>query len=222
MHTKYYNTKGKEVPSVTTVMKVFYKEGLMEWANFIGRQGQDYKNTLSQKATLGTYVHELIEADLLNKQPEILQTLGVVKEAQTIANKFKCVKEDLVISNVQSELSLSSETYGGTLDLICDIQIDGKPVKILGDFKTSKTVYESQFIQLGAYLNLIKLNLPSIYKQIKYCMIFSITKEKVKVQYVTKANCEKYFTSLFLSLLDVYMTWQKIKNSTKLFSIKDY
>lgn len=223
MHSKYYNKAGQEVPSVTTVMKVFYKDGLLEWANYIGRIGQDYKDTLNKKAILGTYVHEIIESDLLGKEPNVIPSLGIVKEAQDIANKFKCLRSELYISNIQTEVSLSSPTYGGTLDLLCDMKINEEEVKVLGDFKTSKTVYDSQFIQLGAYLNLVKLNLPEVYEQIKYCMIFSIGKESVKMQWITKEKCEEYFTKLFLSLLEVYNIWQKIQQDKNLlFTVKDY
>lgn len=211
MHAKYYNEKGNPVPSVTTVLKILYKDGLLEWANFIGRRGIDYKRFLEEKANLGSLVHEMIESDLLQRDPIILTTPAMLKEASAVAQKFKVAKEALKISNVITELSLSSERFGGTLDLIADIDMNGEPVTILGDFKTSKKPYLTQFIQLGAYLDLVKINRPEIYEKIQFCIIFSITSQKVTMQYVTKENCEKYFTRLFYSLLDTYTYWEEIK-----------
>ena len=58
MHTQYYNSKHEEVPSVTTVLKILYKEGLLEWSNYIGKKGIDYTKFMEEKANLGTAVHE--------------------------------------------------------------------------------------------------------------------------------------------------------------------
>ena len=211
MHSKYYNSKNEEVPSVTTVLKIMQKDGLIRWANLIGKHGIDYERFINDRADFGSVVHELIESDLLNKEPCIIGYQQHMAEAMELVEKFKLVKRDLAITNVMSELSMSCDTYGGTMDLICDIVTESGPVTILGDFKTSKTVYDTQFIQLGAYLNLVKINRPELYDKIQLCAIFSITKDKITIKYITKENCEKYFTSLFLSLLDVYLAWENIK-----------
>lgn len=211
MHTKYYNSKHEEVPSVTNILKVFYKEGLLEWSNYIGKKGIDYTKFLEEKAILGTAVHESIEADLDHRKCTIIGTDSFLKNVDDIVSKFSIAKEGLKITNPRTEISLSSERFGGTCDLICDLTINGDEVRILGDFKTSKTVYITQFIQLGGYLYLIKENLPDEYKKIKYCMIFSITKEKVKVKWVSKEDCERYFTDFFFKLLDVYERWKQIE-----------
>ena len=224
MHSEYYNSKHEVVPSVTTIIKIFNKDGLLQWANAIGKRGIDYTRYLNNKAIFGTLVHELIESDLLGKDPAIIGHANMLDEAMNLVEKFKPVKQDLHIANVMSEISLSCDTYGGTIDLICDIiSADGKPIKILGDFKTSKTVYETQFIQLGGYLNLIKINMPDIYEQIQQCVIFSITADKIVMRYISKADCEAYFTKIFLRLLDVYNAWADIKKVYKdLYISKQY
>ena len=224
MHSEYYNSKHEVVPSVTTVIKIFNKDGLLQWANAIGKRGIDYTRYLNNKAIFGTLVHELIESDLLGKEPAIIGHANMLSDAMELVNKFKLVKQDLRITNVMSEVSLSCDTYGGTIDLICDIiSGDGKYIKVLGDFKTSKTVYETQFIQLGGYLNLIKINMPDVYEQIQQCVIFSITANKIVMRYISKEDCETYFTSIFLKLLDVYNAWNDIKNVYKdLYISKQY
>ena len=212
MHSKYYNADNKEVPSVTTVLNILNKDGLIRWANLIGKRGIDYERFLQDRANFGSVVHELIESDLLNKEPCIIGYQQYMADAMELVDKFKLVKQDLAIANVMSEVSLSCDSYGGTLDIICDIATECGPITVLGDFKTSKTVYDTQFIQLGAYLNLVKINMPEVYDKIQQCVIFSITKDKILLKYISKENCEKYFTTMFLSLLEVYKAWNTIKD----------
>ena len=211
MHTDYFNSAGQQVPSVTTVLKIMNKDGIIEWANAIGKRGIDYKRFLENKANFGSLVHELVESDLLNKEPVVIGFERMMEEAMDMVKKFQLVKTDLQISNVQSELSLTCDTYGGTIDIICDIVSGDSNITILGDFKTTKTVYDTQFIQLGAYLNLVKINMPEVYERIKQCVIFSITSDKITMRYISREDCEKYFTSLFMSLLDVYNAWNNIQ-----------
>lgn len=223
MHTEYHNKNGDIVPSVTTVMKIMQKEGLIEWSNYIGKRGIDYKRFLDDCARFGSLVHELVESDLLNKEPLIIGFENMLDDAMDLVNKFKSVKADLQISNVQSEVSLSCDSYGGTIDIICDIVTGNSNVTILGDFKTSKTVYETQFIQLGAYLNLVKINMPEVYNNIQQCVIFSITKDKITMRYISKDDCERYFTKIFLHLLNVYTSWEHIKTiRSDIFKSKTY
>ena len=215
MHSDYFNSKNEPVPSVTTVLKILYKDGLLEWSNIIGRRGISYTKFLEDRATFGSLVHELIESDIVGKDPAILGMDKYMNEAIDLVRKFKVVKEDLCISNPITELPLVCDTYGGTIDIICDIETASGSIKILGDFKTSKTVYETQFIQLGGYLNLIKINLPDVYKEIQQCVIFSITKEKITMRYISKDDCEKYFTSMFMELLSVYTRWKNVREVYK-------
>jgi hypothetical protein len=211
MHQDYYNDKNEKVPSVTTVLKILNKDGLLHWSNYIGKRGIDYEKYLNEKALFGTLVHELLESDLTNREPTVIGFDRYMSEAMELVQKFKVVKSDLQISNVITEIPLVCDTYGGTIDLICDIATTSGNIKILGDFKTSKTVYETQFIQLGGYLNLLKIQKPEIYDEIKQCVIFSITKSKIVMRYITKEECEQHFTSMFLSLLDVYHKWENAK-----------
>ena len=212
MHTVYKNTQGQIVPSVTTVLKVLNKDNLIEWANYIGLKGYNYTAYMNEKALLGTYVHEYIEAELENRSAQLIGSQKMCDEAIKIAHRFKCAKEQLLMENVITEKSLSSDEYGGTLDLIADIVLEnGNKVKILGDFKTSKAPYISHFIQLGAYLRLIKLNDYELYDQIKLCMIINVNKDKVLVNWMYKEICEEYFTDIFLKLLAVYKMYETIK-----------
>lgn len=223
MHVPYFNSKHEEVPSVTMVLKLLYKDGLLEWANYIGKRGIDYTRFLNDRANFGSLIHEMLEADLTDRKPNVICGENILVEAKEVIEKFKILKSDLKISNVQTEISMSCEDYGGTADLICDIETEDGPVKILGDFKTSKTIYDTQFVQLGAYLNLIKINMPETYEAIKLCAIITVSRDKVVMKYLTKENCEKYFTTMFLKLLDTYNAWDTIKKErSDLFKSKSY
>lgn len=212
MHSRYFNSKGNEVPSVTTVLNVLNKEGLLEWSNNLGKRGIDYKSFLESKANLGSLVHECIEAELKQVAPAIITNTATLNKVKEYVNTFKTVKEGLKISNAETEVSLSCEEFGGTLDLICDIALLNRTVTVLADFKTSKQPYITQFIQLAGYLELLKRNNHPKYDKIEWCMIISITDKKYKIQYISKENTERFFTNVFLNLLHVYNSWTIAKN----------
>lgn len=210
MHTKYYNEKKEEVPSVTTVLKILYKDGLLEWANGLGKRNIDYTRFLNSRALMGTLVHNMIEARY--KGESVLALPGrEVNEAEDCVNKFMVCSDEIKISNITTERSLSCDNYGGTLDLLCDAELEGQKVRVLGDFKTSKTVYLTQFIQLGAYLELIKINDPKEYDAIDICAIFSITRDKVIMRWLSKEDCYTRFVPMFYNLLNVYNSWNELK-----------
>ena len=210
MHTKYYNEKNEEVPSVTTVLKILYKDGLLEWANGLGKRNIDYTRFLNSRALMGTLVHNMIEARY--KGESVLALPGrEVNEAEDCVNKFMVCSDEIKISNITTERSLSCDNYGGTLDLLCDAELEGQKVRVLGDFKTSKTVYLTQFIQLGAYLELIKINDPKEYDAIDICAIFSITRDKVIMRWLSKEDCYTRFVPMFYNLLNVYNSWNELK-----------
>lgn len=205
MHPEYFNKQGTKVPSVTTVMKIMTKPGIIEWANLIGKQGKTYGPYLNELAVYGTCNHNAIEALLMGKPQPIIINDKMEKEIKESVRKVKLLVDDLHLTNCQTELSLTSAEFGGTMDLIADMQtIDGKVVKLLGDFKTSKKVYSSHFLQLGGYLELLRLTKPDIFKSIEVCAIILIKHDKVGITYMPKELCYNTFTPLFLKLLELY------------------
>lgn len=154
-HSTYINKYKEEVPSVTTILKVLNKPGLVNWANSLGWKRQSYKKVLEEKAEHGTYVHELFYEYMFKegKQFDISQP-GMLENIKIYLNNFKKFLEDYGIKPIWGEKSFTTNTYGGTVDLLCEI--DGK-LTIL-DFKTSKKFYSSHFIQLGAYIQLLDYN----------------------------------------------------------------
>jgi len=224
MHTKYYNKANQEVPSVTTVLKILYKDGLLEWANAIGKRSIDYTNFLNARALFGTMVHGLIESNY-NGKPYLTLPSREVDEAKDCVNRFMLCSDDIKITNAITELSLSCDTFGGTLDLLCDAEIAGQPVRLLGDFKTSKAVYLTHFIQLSAYLELLRLMMPEEFEKVNVCAIFSITRTKVIMRWLIRDDLLSRFTPMFYHLLTVYNAWQALKaieKSEEIFKTKTY
>lgn len=154
-HSTYVNKYKEEVPSVTTILKVLNKPGLVNWANSLGWKRQSYKKVLEEKAEHGTYVHELFY-EYMFKEGKLFDVSqpGMLDNIKAYLANFKKFLEEYNIKPIWGEKSFTTNTYGGTVDLLCEI--DGK-LTIL-DFKTSKKFYSSHFIQLGAYIQLLDYN----------------------------------------------------------------
>ena len=72
------------------------------------------------------------------------------------------------------------------------------------------------------YIKIIAQQFHNVNK-IKYCMIFVVNKDKVLIKWVTKENCEEYFTTIFLSLLTVYEALDNFNNNGKnIFNLRKY
>ena len=163
-----YHINGRGIPSVTELLSFIDTEGLINWANRIGRQGLDNKDIANKAAEFGTMVHESIEMYLKKKSIENENVcLDAFKEWWNGINKCHKVKV------LGQEQSLICEYFAGTYDLL--ISIDDKPYLI--DFKTSNHVGYKYFMQLAAYRYLL-------YTQkninIEGCIILQFDKQEAK------------------------------------------
>ena len=152
-HSTYNNKEGMEVPSVTTILKVLNKPFIAKWANSLGWKRQSYDKVLEESAERGTFVHELLHEYLFKegKRFDISHPDTVNFIAEHI-NAFKEFLSEHELEPIWGEKSFSVEQYGGTIDLLCNLDNE---LTIL-DFKTSKRFYSSHFIQLGAYIQLLE------------------------------------------------------------------
>ena len=197
-HMDYYNKDKIKVPSVTTVIGILNKDGLIQWANSIGKRGIDYKKFLNERALVGSVAHELIEAHLSDKNPALFCSNEIKSEATQILNTFKIATEGIKFCNHEFELSLSSDRFGGTLDMLCDIEINGELNTVLVDFKTSKKPYITQFIQLGAYSGLFK-NLSSNTCNI-FSMLFSLFSSSLIIKQANFSNSFENQTNINVAM----------------------
>ena len=158
----YYTKDGKRVPGTTTIISncnLGSIEGLLSWANRLGREGKSHSEERDRAADAGTACHEMaecyakgIEFDVSKYPAEILaKAIGAFSGFQAWANQTS-------LRIAHSEVALVSESYryGGTLDCMLV-----KDELALGDFKTSNSIRVGMLCQLAAYRNLWEENRPA-------------------------------------------------------------
>lgn len=144
-----YIKDGIVVPRVTEILsKMMHDDRLMYWANSLGFKGIKYKDALNKAANIGTNSHSAIELFLREK----LQTDDNIPFLGFLA-WYNVVSEQNTIKPIFIEHSLVCKYFGGTLDALLDI--GGK--LYLTDFKTSNYVRLSYFLQLAAYMYMLKV-----------------------------------------------------------------
>lgn len=201
MHTKYFNKDNIEVPSVTTILKVINKPSLMGWSNYLGFKGIKYQPFLDHRAYIGTLVHECIECDILGK--EIItaydhDTLEVLDRF----NSYKLWKSTVDFEPVFSEKSLSCDTYGGTVDCLCNLN----EVKTILDWKTSKSFHTTMFVQLAAYRELLRVN---GYGNVEQVGIVLVKQNKCEMKLINGEEIDEYY-KIFASALELYNNLMRI------------
>ncbi|MCK4320978.1 PD-(D/E)XK nuclease family protein [candidate division WOR-3 bacterium] len=154
-HIRYFNEAKKRLPGVTTIIGVLNKPLLVPWANNLGLQGINVKDYVSDKADIGTLVHEMMFCDLSGKDVDTSYYTAVqIEIAQNSFKKYLDWKKQHTIKPIILEEGMVSERFqfGGTIDNLCSL--DG--VLTLIDYKTCKALYSEHFIQVTAYRQLLK------------------------------------------------------------------
>lgn len=169
-HEKYYNSDNQEIPSVTQILKLINKKGVVDWANFLGFKRKKYKDVLNEKALLGTLVHSKIEANLLGTEYTPFIDIQIENEVDKRFKLFSLWKEFKSISCQKSEFKVNNNRYGGTIDFIGIV--DGE-LSIV-DFKTSKKPRFTHAMQLGGYMNLLEFAYPDIYNNITKAIVLCL------------------------------------------------
>lgn len=197
-----YHIDGRGIPSVTELLSFIDSEGLISWANRVGRQGQDNKDIVKKAAEFGTMVHESIEFYLKKKYTGPGNVcLDAFKEWWTDINKYHRVRI------LGQENPLIGEYFAGTYDLL--ISIDDKPYLV--DFKTSNHVGYKYFMQLAAYRYLL-YTLKNI--NIEGCIVLQFDKKEPKYRefnldftnpydYEFIENCYRSFMGLVYTYYNV-------------------
>ena len=137
---KYFTPEGNAYPSITTVLGILSKEGIIAWRK---RVGEEEANKISrQAATRGTAVHKLAE-DYLNNEEDwkgkhMPANLNTFKDLRTVI--------DGRLNNVwmQEEFLYSDKLQtAGQVD--CIAEYDG--VLSIIDFKTSRKPKKAEWIE---------------------------------------------------------------------------
>jgi hypothetical protein len=200
------NSKGEEIPSVTQIISILTKKGITEWANSLGFRRVSVKKFLDNKALIGTLVHSRIENYFKKEEYKPF----IDKSTDDIVNAryelFKIWVNEAKPEMIWQEKEFTNERYGGKLDMLCKMYDDKY---VLLDFKTSKDIHPSQFLQLGGYLNLIEYNESEMYEKISLCQIVAFGEKGIKQRVFTKEEMKRY-QKAFEKCYEIYMCWDNI------------
>lgn len=161
----YYN--GVPVPRVTEIIsKMISEEYLLYWANSLGFKGQGYKKTVDAATNIGSTSHDLISRFLKGETftTDDIPYLGFRKW-------WLDISANNTVNVLGSEVSLSCPYFGGTYDLL--VEING--LIYLVDFKTSNHVSYKYYLQLAAYKYMLELNGYNI----AGCIILQLNKKEI-------------------------------------------
>lgn len=144
-----YTHGERNVPRVTSILSsMIHSDALMYWANNLGFKGIRYRDFMNDAASIGTAAHHRIELFLKEKLDctDNIPYLG-----------FKSWYDNLIAGNniievIGVEQSLTCKWFGGTYDAL--LSING--LYYLIDFKTSNHVTYKYFLQLAAYMYMLR------------------------------------------------------------------
>jgi PD-(D/E)XK nuclease superfamily protein len=151
----YFTADGLKIPSVTTIIGRFKESGaLIRWAYSQGEQGVPLYSKRDAAADVGSYVHTMIEAFLTSGEIEISPPAGMspenVEKAASAYQAFRTWLDGSRLRVTPLEQHYVSEThrFGGTPDAIAEAPDD---LRELLDWKTAKSFYADQLVQVAAY-----------------------------------------------------------------------
>lgn len=204
-HQKYYSGD-REIPSCTTIVSMLGKPELVKWANYMGFKKINTSIFLEEKAAYGTFCHKLFEAYFsgglitANSNTEYISS----KEFREIIYRFYMVElyfNKLGIRVLATELSIEGNEYGGTMDLLC--YNEQKDCLMIFDLKTSKSVYQSHWIQIMGYVQLLKEKYDLDVKEIGVILLSKPLRSPELVNIKTTKECWREL-AVFNKLKDAY------------------
>jgi len=136
---KYFTPEGNAYPSITTVLGVLNKEGILAWRQ---RVGEAEANRISQQAaTRGTAVHKLAEDYLDNKED---WNKGAMPSNLQSFNDLKSILDQRLNNVWFQEEFLYSDRLKCAGQVDCIAEFDGQ-LSIV-DFKTSRKPKKEEWI----------------------------------------------------------------------------
>lgn len=200
-HNEYFYNE-KEVPSVTTVLKILAKPALVKWANIMGFKRKWVDDILEEKSEIGTRVHYIIEAYIKNRYLVWVDGKAIDKPLiKLYLDQFLRWYNKHDVEMIFMEESMTCEFYGGTIDFYG--VIDGK--KTVLDFKTSKDIYSSMFLQLSAYVYMIEKH----GLEVDQVAILAVNSNKFKYKVLPREQLDRYIET-FILLSKTFNLWYSI------------
>ena len=203
----YEDQETKKIyPSITSVLSIRQKEGLIKWRKSVGEEVANH--VMIQAANRGTAVHNMVE-DYLNNVD--LEQVDKYKKQFLPRMMFNVLKPELSkINNMrlqEAQMFSTDYTVAGRVDCIAEYD----DVLSIIDFKTStkeknEDWIENYFIQGSAYAEMYKEHFGEEVTQV----VILITTEEGTTQ-VFKKNKVDYLPQLKEAVQDFYK-WQESKN----------
>lgn len=210
-HTTYYNSKGEEVPSATTILKILNKPSLIHWANGLGFRHLNVDTVLEDSAQFGILIHDIVRSILLGHYIIYIKDDNI--SDKKIYSSIKSFKDWLAVNNVEpiyQEKSFVSDKVAGTIDFYGKIN---DKYTIL-DFKTSKQIRLSMFFQLAIYCLLVE----EAGQQVDQVGILLVNPTARDEKFIDRTELDKY-VSFVKSLIDLFHSYYAINNDDKWYEI---
>ena len=198
-----YEKDGILLPSVTTVIHTVYTSpSIINWSNWLGFKHKKYEAVLNEYATFGTDMHTCLQkfmcpssiSDSINvKGFNILRINKILSTFENFCNINNVSPTDTI--QVELEMKSTMMKYAGTADWLGTY----KNELILWDYKSSKNVNKTMYIQLGGYYGLLKEN----GYDIDSAYILLVSENGVKEYKLSKDELILYH-SIFLKCLDLF------------------
>ena len=207
------------VPSVTTILDVAAKPGLVNWQinqginaaltlprekdetdeQFLYRVRQDSKEQAEKAAEQGTIIHADINMGFAGK-----------KESKTYSAVHKIINGMFPNQEWLSEQSYTSkeEGFGGAIDLHSktSIVIDFKTKDNLKGVEAKSLVFDNHGMQLSAYAMLLKINTENL---TRVSIFIDRKNPEVIVSYVWDKNSHERHLQMFNALLTYWKCLKK-------------
>lgn len=208
-HPSYY-VDDVRVPSVTTVIGCRQEAGgLIAAANKLGLEGKTVQEEwYGNAATLGSIVHERVEAFIRNRKPDLSgYPKDLISKSRTAMRAFLEWWEQTNLSPVKTEVSLVSKKfrYGGTLDAF-----QSGPKRFLFDWKTSKHLNSDYIIQIAAYRQLWNENFPRERVHMAHLVRFGKEDGDFEHRLLTKIQLDRGWEA-FMCLREIYDLQKELK-----------
>ena len=158
--SKNYRFNNKDYIRVTQSLSIISKPGVVAWSARVGRK--KVEAVLKRRCDLGTIVHNLFERTLKGEKFNLGTYEKEIQEDLNLFDEFK-INTCLSPEALEQRLWSNKHGYAGTCDAIGTYKtfkkylIRGhksrfdKESHVILDWKTSKNLYDSYWLQLSAY-----------------------------------------------------------------------
>lgn len=197
----YYQVGDAVLPSVTTLVHLIsLDDRLMKWANYMGFKRTKIEEVQAKSSYFGNLVHSNLRSIIDPDAPEPMKA-GDREYGSRLFNAL-CNFEELMMGidykTIATELTLKSTKlgYAGTVDWVATYD---KDYVVLTDFKTSKNVEKTMYLQLGGYYGLLK----EYGINVDYAQIIRVNEHEAKIHKLTLPELKQYHKT-FLSIVQLY------------------